>query len=74
VAEKPEDLSKLVKEGFAGVHARFDTLIKEGFAGVHARFDALNDGLLFVARKVLAPEEVRELRGILDRAHAAAKR
>jgi hypothetical protein len=59
VAEKPEELSKL---------------IKEGFAGVHARFDALNEGVLYVSRKLLAPEEQQELRRILEGATAGAGR
>ena len=50
------------------------TVTKEGFEGLHARFDAFGEGLLFVARKVLAEPEVRELRKILGGASQAAKR
>jgi hypothetical protein len=59
VAEKSEDLAKL---------------IREGFAGVHARFDALNEGVLFVGQKLLAPAELLELRRILENTTAGAAR
>lgn len=49
-------------------------LIKEGFAGVHARFDALNEGVLFVAERVLGPSEQKELRRILENTTAGASR
>jgi hypothetical protein len=47
---------------------------KDGFAAVQSRFDAFGEGLLFVARKVLAEPEVRELRRILDGDPAVVKR
>jgi hypothetical protein len=47
-------------------------ITKEGFDSLHARFDAFGEGLLFVAQKVLADSEVRELRRILDSAAAGA--
>ncbi|HEV2846620.1 MAG TPA: hypothetical protein VG477_17330 [Thermoanaerobaculia bacterium] len=67
-----------------GLDARFDSLqasVKGGFdslhsnvGSLHSRFDAFGEGLLFVARKVLAEPEVRELRKILDGNTTAAKR
>ena len=64
----------------ASLQSGFDSLNTEvgslhaGFDSLHARFDAFGEGLLFVARKVLAEPEVRELRKILDGNTTAAKR
>ena len=82
-----DSLQASVKGGFdslhsnvGSLHAGFDSLNTEvgslhaGFNSLHARFDAFGEGLLFVARKVLAEPEVRELRKILDGDTTPARR
>ncbi|HSG40112.1 MAG TPA: hypothetical protein VLE27_10785 [Thermoanaerobaculia bacterium] len=62
-----------LQSGFDSLHAVVGPL-QSGFDSLHARFDAFGEGLLFVARKVLAEPEVRELRKILEGNATAARR
>ena len=67
-------------DSLQSLHGSVDSLSRNvdslhGSVGsLHARFDAFGEGLLFVARKVLAEPEVRELRRILNSAPAEARR
>ena len=57
-------LRQELRDGFGRVEARLDK-IDMRLDGIDGHLDTFSDALVFVARKVLAPSEIVELKAIL---------